>query len=757
MLGSINTLGRAARGISSGGGNNTTTMSGSITTTGNDAIAIYADGGSNTTTMSGSIKTTGDLSFGIYTYGGNNTTTMSGSISTTGDGSDGINADGGSNTTTMSGSISTSGDQSHGIYNWDDNNTTNMSGSITTSGDGSDGINASGGSNTTTTSGSISTTGDGSDGINASGGSNTTTTSGSIKTTGDGSDGINASGGSNTTTMSGSISTTGDGSEGIYASGGSNTTTMSGSISTTGDGSHGIYVSGGSNTTTMSGSISTNGLRSYGIYTYGDNITTNMSGSITTSGDISYGILQYGDNGTINMSGSISSASDTYARGIYINGDNNTTTMSGSISAAGTDAYAMRHLGDDNTTTISGSVTSTGTASSALMNTSGSGGTFILDEGAVIIGDITALAAATNNKLKFNLGEDTSYAFTVGGGGAGTGAGQWTFTDQDGRTPIATTSGTNCASTGVTVCNLVTAVSSGNATEHNELQFAMNSSMIGSFQPSQSNSWANLYGDTSKRHASTTKLAFDTQNTGLTIGTPLAISKNINLDLVFNASNTNLDIGSAKEQEITAKSINVGAIIRDLFPSNTWLVDAFGFVGRNTYDGKRKVMNNNIATGSETVTAAYSGNEILLGLDAQYSQAINNTFNFTGGINANLSNEKIEAYSESKYYSWDARTMLQAAGGINLGLEYNKDALTTFASLGLQHSSLQKGKTATYTNNGTAGSFIDKATSDTRRSATVGFSYKASENIAFKGAVEAFTSENGVDGNSANLRINWAF
>ena len=671
------------------------------------------------------------------TIDGNDTATLTGALIVPN--GKGINASGGTNevSVTTSGSITT-----------------------TSTSDYAFGIDNSGGGSTTTMSGSINTLGRAARGISSggAGGNNTTTMSGSITTTGNDAIAIYADGGSNTTTMSGSISTTGDGSYGIfYTNGGSNTTTMSGSISTTGDGSSGIYASGGSNTTTMSGSISTNGLRSNGIYNYEDNNTTNMSGSITTSGDISYGIFQSGDNGTINMSGSISSASDTYARGIYIFGDNNTTTMSGSISAAGTDAYAIRHLGDDNTTTISGSVTSTGTASSALMNTIGSGGTFILDEGAVIIGDVTALAAATNNKLKFNLGEDASYAFTVGGGGAGTGAGQWTFTDQDGRTPIATTSGTNCASTGVTVCNLVTAVSSGNATEHNELQFAMNSSMIGSFQPSQSNSWANLYGDTSKRHASTTKLAFDTQNTGLTIGTPVAISKNINLDLVFNASNTNLDIGSAKEQEITAKSINVGAIIRDLFPSNTWLVDAFGFVGRNTYDGKRKVMNNNIATGSETVTAAYSGNEILLGLDAQYSQAINNTFNFTGGINANLSNEKIEAYSESKYYSWDARTMLQAAGGINLGLEYNKDALTTFASLGLQHSSLQKGKTATYTNNGTAGSFIDKATSDSRRSATVGFSYKASENIAFKGAVEAFTSENGVDGNSANLRINWAF
>ena len=101
--------------------------------------------------------------------------------------------------------------------------------------------------------------------------------------------------------------------------------------------------------------------------------------------------------------------------------------------------------------------------------------------------------------------------------------------------------------------------------------------------------------------------------------------------------------------------------------------------------------------------------------------------------------------------------MTQATGGITAGLEYHKNAFTSFATLSLQRSSLQKGKTATYTNNGTAGSFIDKATSDTRRSATVGFSYKASENIAFKGAVEAFTSENGVDGNSADLRINWAF
>ena len=364
----------------------------------------------------------------------------------------------------------------------------------------------------------------------------------------------------------------------------------------------------------------------------------------------------------------------------------------------------------------------------------------------------------------------------MSGAGEGTGEGQWTFSDLDGRTQGVTTDGTGCdtTKTTITVCNLVTGVSTGNLEVQDELQFSMNSSMIGSLSLGSSNSaapveamsfaqtpqnkaWFNIYGDTSDRSASTTKLAFDGSNRGLTIGTPVAISDTLNLDLVFNASNANLDIGSAREQQITAKSYNVGAVLRDLAPSTGWSVDAFGFVGRNSYDGKRKVMNNQEATGSETVTAAYSGSEVLVGVDAQYSNPVTDTLNFIGGVNASLSNEKIDAYSESKYYSWDARRMTQASGGITAGFEHNKDALRTFASLGLQRSSLQKGKTATYTNNGTAGSFTDSSTGDTRRSITVGFNYAGSENMTFSGAVEAFSSTGGVSGNSASLTANWSF
>ena len=621
----------------------------------------------------------------------------------------------------------------------------------------------------------MTATGDNEEGILTSGDANTITVSkaGSITTTGLSAYGVYNTGNTNEITVSGSIVTAGEMGHGIAKAGNTNETTVSGSIMTAGTNAWGIANAGDTSETTVSGNITTAGNSAHGIWNFGNTNETTVSGNITTAEDAAFGVYNIGNTNETTVSGSIVTAGD-HGYGIFDYGDRNITTVSGSIVTAGNSAHGILINGDNNKTTISGSVTSPGTDSSALMNTSGSGGTFILDEGAVIIGDITALAGATNNSLKFNLGASTSYAYSVGGGGAGTGAGQWTFTDQDGRAPIATTSGTGClvVSNNVPVCNLVTAVGSGNAEAQDELQFSMNSSMIGSlaFGSSASGSvdatsftdvvqnkaWAKLYGGSSKRASSTTQSSFDTSNRGLTIGTPLSISDTLDVDLVFNTSRTSLDIGLTKDQEITVNSYNLGAVVHDIAPASGWAVDAFGFVGRNAYDGKRKVMNNDTTTGSEIVTAAYSGMEVLVGVDAQYSNPINDKLNFIGGLNASLSNERIGAYSESKYYAWDARTLTQAIGGFTAGLEYHTDALKTFASLGAQRSSLQNGKTAGYTNNGTAGSYTE-GSGNTYRTASVGFDYTGEGGMSFSGAIERFSSTGGVSGNSASLSANWSF
>ena len=101
--------------------------------------------------------------------------------------------------------------------------------------------------------------------------------------------------------------------------------------------------------------------------------------------------------------------------------------------------------------------------------------------------------------------------------------------------------------------------------------------------------------------------------------------------------------------------------------------------------------------------------------------------------------------------------MTQTTGGITTGLEYHTDALTTFASLGAQRSSLRSGKTAGYTNNSTAGSYTDSATGDTYRTASIGFDYAAAGGMSVTGAVERLSSADGVSGNSTSLSVNRKF
>ena len=780
----------------------TTAVEGGIETTGSNTITVSTDGiiktgganaygirnidDTNTTTMSGRITTSGGIySYGVYNSGADNVTTVLGTITTSSTGSTGVYNYGDDNTTTLSGSIFINGWDSEGILEKGEGNTTNVSGNITTTNTASVGIRGVGNKNSTTLSGSISTEGTyftrrGSEfaarGIEYDGNENSVIISseGNLTTTGERGHGVVFEGNTNETSVSGSIATAGDDAYGIYNKGDTNTTTMSGSIKTSEKSGFGIHNEGNSNETTVSGNITTTGEAGHGIYNLGDKNTTTLSGSITTSGQFGAGIYNHGDENTTIMSGSITT-SEKDSIGIANYGDKNITTVSGSITTSGRLGHGILNAGNTNTPTTSGTVKATGASSAALYNRSGSGNSFTLDEGAIIIGDILADDNATNSKLTFNLGASASYAYSVsgkGGGtgkGAGTGVGQWTFSDLDGRTPLVTTGGTGCDTTitgaNNTVCNLVTAVGTDNAEVQDELQFSTNASMIGSMSlgsnaggsaedasvtQASNNSWVNVYGGSSKRDASTTQSYFNTSDIGLTVGIPMAISDTLNVDLVFNTSNTKLDIGASKDQKITGKSYNVGAVLRDLAPSTDWAVDAFGFIGRNSYDGKRKVMNNQEATGSETVTAAYSSNEILVGVDAQNSKPINKTLSFISGVNASVSNEKIGAYSESQSYAWDARTLTQVVGGVTAGLEYHKGALTTSATLGLQRSSLSSGKTAGYTNNGTAGSYTDDSGATTHRTATLGLSYAVKENMSVTGTAD-------VKGSSASLSANWAF
>ncbi|MDC1283599.1 autotransporter outer membrane beta-barrel domain-containing protein [Amylibacter sp.] len=567
---------------------------------------------------------------------------------------------------------------------------------------------------------------------------------------------------------------------------GSDTVSLGVALTTTGT-NVGIETTGGTNKVTVSeaGSITTGtGIYAFGIYIYGDSNTATVSGSIETTGAVALGIYNFGSTNTTTVAGSITTAG-AYADGIYNLGSTNTTTVSedGSITTDGTEAYGIRNFGDNNKTTISGTVKATGARSAALYNITGNGNSFTLNEGATIIGDIIARDAtnnaheATNSKLIFNLGASTSYAYSVSGKGEGTGGGQWIFSDLDRSSQVVTTSGTGCDTTityaGNDTCNLVTAVGAANAEVQNELQYITSTSLINSLrldtpvntsqeETTATDVWFDAYGVSTERDASTwdtTGVVFNADTRGLTIGKPLVLGDSFGLDLVFNTSQTDLDVGATKHQNIAAQSFNFGVVMTDLASSSNWDVDAFGFIGRNSYEGKRKVMNNQVSTGSETVTSSYSGTKALVGFDVDYTTPINEAVSFKGGINANLSNEKIGAYSESKYSTWNARTVSQAASGISAGLTHKRsDLLSTFVTLGAEYSSLLSGEKASYTNNGTATSYTDHdASDDMISSVAVGFKYAGTNGVSFEGSIKGSSSNKGLTSTSANFGLNWAF
>ena len=651
-----------------------------------------------------------------------------------------------------------------------------------------EGINTTGDTNkvTVSTTGSIATGGLTADGILNTGNTNTTNMSGTITTSGNDSSGILNKGNSNTTNMSGSITTTGTDEEasGIINWGNSNTTNMSGSITTSGEEAFGIWdKSGNSNTTNMSGTITTSGRAGLGIaINFGNSNTVTMSGSIVTSGEASKGILTFvSNNNATNVSGNITT-SGKWGFGIHHQSNSNTTTLSAasSIVTTGEEAGGIVLSGDNNTVEIAGTVSATGTNTFAFGVASGDGNSFILNEGAKITGQILAagvyqgLPGGTNNKLIFNLGKGASYAYHVAGNGVGTGAGQWTFSDQNGKTPTVTTGASGCnlniPFANTTVCNLVTSISSGNAETQGKLQHLSNNALIGSLRPDTPSKapkalsfigtpetmqvWAKAYSGSSKRATSTTVASFDTRTSGITIGAPIIIGDSRNIDLVFNTSMTNLDIGLAKDQQITAKSYNLGVTVSELIASDIWDVSSFGFIGRNSYDGKRKVLT---GAASEEVTSSYSGTQVMAGIDAEYSKPIDKTLSFRGGVNANLSSEKLGAYSESKYFTWAGRRTTQAAAGITGKVIYEQDTLSAFAEIGAQRSSSLGSKTASYTNNGVAGTYTNSTAGDTYRTASVGFTLEGDNGMHFTGSFKGFSSTGGVRGSTASLGINWKF
>lgn len=669
--------------------------------------------------------------------------------------------------------------RAYGVLHSGNKNKTFVSGSISTIGDGTPGVYNDGDDNETTVSGSISTTGGSNNsvppqpefayGIANKGNGNIATVSsgGSITTEGINGHGVYYDGNNNTMTVSqgGSITTAESDAAGIYYSGNNNTTTVGGEITTTGSGGLGVSNNGDSSATTVSGSITTRGLEAAGIYNFGDSNRTTVSGDIITSGVRAYGIYNRGNSNTTTVSngGSIKT-SGSGAHGIYNLGNDNSGTLAagGSITTTGSEADGIVQEGNNNTAFISGTVSATGTGSAALYNASGTGNSFTLNEGAILIGSVSASNVASNNTLTFDA--DMGYKLTVGGVGLGTGAGEWTFVSRDTQgadeveLEYIKVDNSNCAAD-VTVCYVVVGAKEDIPEQQDDIQMNNNDALIVSLVGSRGDLrtvWANIYGVNAEGDETASRSEFSSRTAGLTIGVPVPTDNGLDWDLVFNTSNSVNDLGVNGSQKLTVQSYNFGLVLYDIIPSNNWSVDAFGFIGYNDYDKERDVLNNTTATGIETIKSSYSGSEALIGFDAEYVKPFIDSLDLTFGVQGALSREKINSFT-SGYYTYDERRTTQGSGGISAGVEYNKGPLMAYAKLGATYVSLLDGETFNYDVNGEARTFTDDDTDDLYGRINVGFEYNQSERLLFRGDFSGISSTGGITGYAASLGFELKF
>ena len=426
-----------------------------------------------------------------------------------------------------------------------------------------------------------------------------------------------------------------------------------------------------------------------------------------------------------------------------------------------------------------------------MYNASGKNNTFVLEESGVIIGSISAGNAASNNTLKLN--DDADFALTIGGApdkgepGRGTGAGQWSFqlVDEQGlpsnkeqNVDFVEVDASNCAK-GSTICvkaiyeepsvedqfEDITNIDNDALIDSLELgALGCSSSSGGGSDKSGSSTttaaqahhntvWANVYGIKTTGDETDSRDEMKSRTAGFTIGVPIRTNNDLNWDLVFNMSDSKNKLGSTGDQELNVQSYNLGAVFYNIAPSSGWDVDAFGFIGYNDYDQERDVRDNTEADGIDTRKFSYSGNEILLGFDAEYYKPFNETLDLKFGVNGFLSHQKIDSYSTGEYYKWDTRNMTQGSIGVSTGVEHRKGALMAYADIGVDYVTLLSGKTADYSFNGQSRSFTASDTDDVYGKVNVGFEYNQSENVIIDGKLSGFSSTGGISGYAATLGI----
>ncbi|MES2212117.1 MAG: autotransporter outer membrane beta-barrel domain-containing protein [Pseudomonadota bacterium] len=492
---------------------------------------------------------------------------------------------------------------------------------------------------------------------------------------------------------SGLISTTGVSSGGMVTNDVNSYIINNGNLTGTACGAFGIIAFGSNTNIENNGTIVSSGPDGGAISTLGSYITANNAGTITVSGGGSTAVLITGAYDAFINTGAVTNT-DEQVTTVLMSNNYQTLNNSGLLTSGGVDSITINANGSYAVIINSGSIISSGsgTNSYALYQLEGTNSLVRLDSGSVIVGAI--YSGDVSNTLMFNLGAGKSYRYSFAGVG--------TVTDANQRPVTLTTTQVTSAGLGAqqqaSHGQVYRALHVGNTVQrrlYNKSQADFvgvartpSSRLISktSFAGAQfaQNIWVEPYVSYSQRgtDASEPSVApYHLSEAGLTLGTTFNDYLK-GAEAIINIDNSQLNVDGGN-QHLDTRRLMAGLVSEEHTNAKGMAWFAKGLLSYARHHGNRVVYNNDDSNGSEIVSAHYASEGFLVGLEARKPWRTTATTQLHWFAGIDLATEHFDAYSESNYFAWNARTLIQSIVHLDAQLEHRAKNHEEWIRLGL--------------------------------------------------------------------------
>jgi len=408
-------------------------------------------------------------------------------------------------------------------------------------------------------------------------------------------------------------------------------------------------------------------------------ITNNVGGLIIADTNT---ILGNGSSGlTITNSGTIS-VEDLSSYAIDLgSGTGATVTLQNGSLVIGT----IRTSGSGTTIINSGSIENTDNPGNTAIDIQSNDNTVTLNETGKVIGLIEFAAGTTGNKLQLNQGFGRSYFYATSG------TGDYTVEDLSGNTAVKGSAGSVGQGANETVDELL-------GLRSYNLRSALKRYSAFPTQFGKKEPYAEPFSYYSERGTSTSVLGYDIYGYGLNIIYPLLSNQ---LDLILTVEKSELEL--QEDHDISNTNVLAGVSAADFINLGPLKIGGFFVAGMGVHEGTRSIFTNTTTTGLLDVTSDYTSYEGITGTHASYSyKASPESKNiWTTEVGLTLGYSWIGAYSESEYFSWKKRNLVQ--GSIHIGERLTSkinDKLTVTVEGEVEHSNGLAGRKQSYAING---------------------------------------------------------